>query len=93
MDFVNESVGGLIPPYNLFAYFVSCSVILNFYFIFFNRFPSYVIRIHVLVEYVGLKPALRLRFNYLFVILSINLVTVAFELIMSEMLTIILSVL
>jgi low temperature requirement protein LtrA len=48
-----------------------------------TMFGSYVIQIHRLVEHNRVERSLRLMFSHYFIIISINLVTVAFELIHS----------
>jgi len=48
-----------------------------------TMFGSYVIQIHRLMEHMRVERALRLMFSHYFIIISINLVTVAFELIHS----------
>lgn len=53
------------------------------FFIVLTMFGSYVIQIHRLMEHMRVERALRLMFSHYFVIISINLVTVAFELIHS----------
>ena len=51
------------------------------FFIVLAMFGSYVIQIHRLAEHMRVERALRLMFSHYFIIISINLVTVAFELI------------
>ena len=46
-------------------------------------FGSYVIQIHNLMEHHRVERSLRLMFSHYFIVISINLVTVAFELIHS----------
>lgn len=46
-----------------------------------TMFGSYVVQIHRLTEHMRVERALRLMFSHYFIIISINLVTVAFELI------------
>lgn len=53
------------------------------FFIVLAMFGSYVIQIHRLMEHMRVERALRLMFSHYFIIISINLVTVAFELIHS----------
>ena len=53
------------------------------FFIVLAMFGSYVIQIHRLMEHMRVERALRLMFSHYFVIISINLVTVALELIHS----------
>ena len=53
------------------------------FFIVLTMFGAYVIQIHRLMEHMRVERALRLMFSHYFIILSINLVTVAFELIHS----------
>lgn len=53
------------------------------FFIVLAMFGSYVIQIHRLMEHLRVERALRLMFSHYFIIISINLVTVAFELIHS----------
>ena len=48
-----------------------------------TMFGSYVIQIHRLMEHNRVERSLRLMFSHYFIIISINLVTVAFELIHS----------
>lgn len=50
------------------------------FFIILMMFASYVVQIHRLMEHMRVERALRLMFSHYFVIISINLVTVAFEL-------------
>lgn len=50
------------------------------FFIILMMFASYVVQIHRLMEHRRVERALRLMFSHYFVIISINLVTVAFEL-------------
>lgn len=44
-------------------------------------FGSYVVQIHNLMEHHRVERSLRLMFSHYFIVISINLVTVAFELI------------
>ena len=53
------------------------------FFIVLTMFGSYVVQIHRLMEHNRVERSLRLMFSHYFVIISINLVTVAFELIHS----------
>ncbi|MEE0934356.1 MAG: hypothetical protein U0L42_01655 [Methanobrevibacter sp.] len=53
------------------------------FFIVLAMFGSYVIQIHRLMEHMRVERALRLMFSHYFIIISINLGTVAFELIHS----------
>ena len=46
-----------------------------------TMFGSYVVQIHRLTEHMRVERALKLMFSHYFIIISINLVTVAFELI------------
>jgi low temperature requirement protein LtrA len=48
-----------------------------------SMFGAYVIQIHRLMEHMRVERSLRLMFSHYFVIISINLVTVAFELVHS----------
>lgn len=50
------------------------------FFIILMMFTSYGVQIHRLMEHMRVERALRLMFSHYFVIISINLVTVAFEL-------------
>ena len=50
------------------------------FFIILMMFASYVVQIHRMIEHMREERALRLMFSHYFVIISINLVTVAFEL-------------
>ena len=51
------------------------------FFIVLTMFGSYVIQIHNLMEHHRVERSLRLMFSHYFIVISINLVTVAFELI------------
>ena len=53
------------------------------FFIVLSMFGSYVIQIHNLMEHHRVERSLRLMFSHYFVVISINLVTVALELIHS----------
>ena len=53
------------------------------FFIILTMFGSYVIQIHHLMEHHRVERSLRLMFSHYFIIISINLVTVALELIHS----------
>lgn len=53
------------------------------FFIVLTMFGSYVIQIHNLMEHMRVERSLRLMFSHYFIVISINLVTVALELIHS----------
>jgi low temperature requirement protein LtrA len=53
------------------------------FFIVLTMFGSYVIQIHNLIEHMRVERSLRLMFSHYFIVISINLVTVALELIHS----------
>ena len=53
------------------------------FFIVLTMFGGYVVQIHRLMEHHRIERSLRLMFSHYFIIISINLVTVAFELIYS----------
>ena len=53
------------------------------FFIVLTMFGSYLIQIHNLMEHHRVERSLRLMFSHYFIVISINLVTVAFELIHS----------
>lgn len=53
------------------------------FFIVLTMFGSYVVQIHRLMQHNRVERSLRLMFSHYFIIISINLVTVAFELIHS----------
>ena len=53
------------------------------FFVIISMFGSYVIQIHHLMNHLREERSLRLMFSHYFIIISINLVTVAFELIHS----------
>ena len=53
------------------------------FFIILFMFGSYVVQIHRLMEHHRVERSLRLMFSHYFIVISINLVTVAFELIHS----------
>ncbi|MDO5859896.1 low temperature requirement protein A [Methanobrevibacter sp.] len=53
------------------------------FFIVLTMFGSYVIQIHYLMEHNRVERSLRLMFSHYFIVISINLVTVALELIHS----------
>ncbi|MBE6508198.1 MAG: low temperature requirement protein A [Methanobrevibacter sp.] len=53
------------------------------FFIVLTMFGSYVIQIHYLMEHHRVERSLRLMFSHYFIVISINLVTVALELIHS----------
>ena len=53
------------------------------FFIVLTMFGSYVIQIHNLMEHHRVERSLRLMFSHYFVVISINLVTVALELVHS----------
>ncbi len=53
------------------------------FFIVLTMFGSYVVQIHNLMEHMRVERSLRLMFSHYFVVISINLVTVALELIHS----------
>lgn len=53
------------------------------FFIVLTMFGSYVVQIHNLMEHMRVERSLRLMFSHYFIVISINLVTVALELIHS----------
>lgn len=53
------------------------------FFIVLSMFGAYVVQIHYLMEHMRVERSLRLMFSHYFIVISINLVTVALELIHS----------